>query len=248
MKRPTLTVAIITKNEILNIEECLQSIAWADEIVIVDSGSTDGTLDVARRLGAKVISTADWPGFGPQKNRALREASCDWILSIDADERVTSDLRQALEQAIASNEDAAFETPRLTHFLGKPVRHCGWYPDFGTRLFKRGAGVFSDDLVHERLIIDHPRKRLQPALLHYSYRTQDDVDKKIALYGQAGAQQLAARNKRVSAITRWVKTIWAWIRTYVIRLGVLDGTTGLQIARMNALTTYRKYKPLSDQR
>ena len=242
MTRPTLTVAIITKNEILNIEECLKSVAWADEIVIVDSGSTDGTTDVAKRLGAKVVHTTDWPGFGPQKNRALKAASCDLILSIDADERVTPALRQALEQAIATNDDAAYETPRLTHFLGKPVRHCGWYPDFGTRLFKRGSAHFSDDLVHERLIVDHPRKRLLPDLLHYSYRTQQDVDKKIVLYGRAGAKQLAARNKRVSSTVRWVKTIWAWIRTYVIRMGILDGSTGLQIARMNALTTYNKYR------
>ena len=247
MTRPTLTVAIITKNEIHNIEACLNSVSWADEIVVVDSSSTDGTGDKARAMGAKVLVTTDWPGFGPQKNRAINAASSDWILTIDADERVTPALRAAIEQAIERNENAAYESPRLTHFMGKPVHHCGWYPDYGTRLFKRGAGQFSGDLVHERLIVDHPKKRLTPDLLHYSYRTLDDVAHKIQSYGLAGAQQLKARNKRVGPVMRAIKAAWAWIRTYVIRAGFLDGWAGWQIARMNALTTYLKYSPQADR-
>ena len=243
--RPTVTVALITKNEAFNIKDCLRSVDWADEIVVVDSGSTDGTQEIARKAGAKVIETGDWPGFGQQKNRALQAATGDWIVSIDADERVTAELASALQECIAVNENVVYETPRLTHFMGQPVHHCGWYPDYGIRLFKRGAARFSNDLVHEHLMVDHPRKRLKPHLLHYSYRDQGDVVKKIQLYGRAGALQVHARGRQVGPVMRWVKTIWAWIRTYVFRLGILDGSAGWQIARMNALTTYLKYQPVS---
>jgi glycosyltransferase involved in cell wall biosynthesis len=241
MPRPTLSVTIIAKNEAHNIEDCLASVQWADELIVVDSGSIDGTVDIARRMGAKVISTPDWPGFGAQKNRALSQATCDWVLSIDADERVTPALAQEMRQAIQTSAPQAFSSPRLTYFLGQPVRHCGWYPDTSPRLFRRGRGRFSSHLVHEHLILDDPVSPLRHDLLHNSYRNMADVDKKVMDYGQAGAKQLAQSGKRVAAPTPYIKGGWAWVRTFVIRAGFLDGQAGMAIAKMNARTTFLKY-------
>ena len=241
MPRPTLSVTIIAKNEAHNIEECLASVQWADELIVVDSGSTDGTVAIAARMGAKVTTTPDWPGFGAQKNRALMQATGDWILSIDADERVTPALAHELRQAIQTKGNKAFSSPRLTYFMGQPVRHCGWYPDTSPRMFRRGRGRFSDHLVHEHLILDDPITELRSDLLHNSYRSMADVDKKVREYGHAGAKQLAKMGKRVAAPTPYIKSGWAWIRTFVVRAGFLDGKTGLAIAKMNARTTYLKY-------
>lgn len=241
MPTPSISVTLITKNEASNIEACLQSVSWADELIVVDSGSSDQTVAMARSLGAKVFETADWPGFGVQKNRALQHATSDWVLSIDADERVSPELAQEIQKALAQNADCAYASPRLTFFLGKAVRHCGWYPDYSPRLFKRGRGRFSDHLVHEGLLLDDPIRRFKSDLLHYSYRTQQDVDKKIAEYGLAGAQQMALSGKHVWPLTPTLKAAWAWFRTLTLRGGLLDGTAGLRIARMNAKTTWTKY-------
>jgi glycosyltransferase involved in cell wall biosynthesis len=242
MSRPTISVTVITKNEANNIEACLASVHWADEKIVIDSGSTDATTAIAARMGARVFVTPDWPGFGAQKNRALAHATCDWVLSIDADERVTQDLAAEILRATEQGHQIAFASPRLTFFLGQPVRHCGWYPDIGPRLFQRGRARFSDALVHEQLLLDDPIKRLRSDLLHYSYVCMADVDKKVREYGLAGAQQLLRQGKWVSPITPWLKSGWAWVRTYLLRVGFLDGKAGLAIARMNARTTYLKYR------
>ena len=126
---PKLSVIVITKNEESNIEACLESIAFADEVIVVDSGSVDSTVELAKNLGAKVVETENWPGFGPQKNRALAFATGDWVLSIDADERVSAALADEIQSVLASQSDTAFEIPRLTQFCGKWIRHCGWTPD-----------------------------------------------------------------------------------------------------------------------
>ncbi len=237
-----VSVVIITKNEAHNIDECLACVGWAKEVIVVDSGSTDRTVEIAAAHGAKVIQTPDWPGFGPQKNRALAAASCVWVLSIDADERVTPSLRQVLEEAIMRDVDVAYASPRLTYFLGKPVRHGGWYPDMGVRLFKRGRARFSDHLVHEGLMVDVPVQVLHADLLHYSYRTRDDVFKKIEAYGDAGARQLIQARRKVAWGAPELKAGWAWFRTWVIRAGWLDGRAGWDIASMNARTTLLKYR------
>lgn len=237
----TLSVAIIAKNEAHNLPDCLASVQWADEIVVVDSGSTDDTVAIATRMGARVIQTADWPGFGPQKNRALQATTCDWVLTIDADERVTPALRAAMEQAMQAGGQHAYASPRLTYFLGQPVRHCGWYPDPAVRLFRRGRARFSDHLVHEGLLVDDPVTMLEADLLHHSYQSLDDVARKIDSYGQAGARELFRKGKRPWPPTPGLKAFWAWLRTWLFKGGFLDGQAGWQIARMNARTTFMKY-------
>jgi len=240
----SLSVIIITRNEAANIGDCLASVSWADEIIVVDSGSVDDTVSLARKMGARVYEHADWPGFGPQKNRALGYALKDWVFSLDADERVTPELRTEIEQAIRKARAEGYYVPRLSQFCGRFVRHSGWYPDYVLRLFKRDAGRFSESLVHETVLLTGDTSKLTKPLLHYSYLTSDDVERKVEHYSMAAAQQMFQAGKRSSLTSAMLSGAWAFVRTYVIRLGVLDGSAGLSIARMNARTTYLKYRKL----
>ena len=150
--RPRLSVIIITRNEAAHIVACLESVAFADEFIVVDSGSTDNTVELARAMGAVVEQTADWPGFGPQKNRALALAEGEWVLSIDADERVTPELAEEIQRVIAADGPDTYEMPRLSNFCGRFIRHSGWWPDYVLRLFRRGSARFTDAPVHEKAV------------------------------------------------------------------------------------------------
>lgn len=242
---PRLSVIIITRNEAANIRACIDTVAWADEIVVVDAGSTDDTVSIAAEMGARVYVHADWPGFGPQKNRALGYATGEWVFSIDADERVTQELRSEIEHAMNEAEADGYYCPRLSQFCGKFIYHCGWYPDRVLRLFKRGAGKFSDSLVHESILLTGKTAKLKSPLLHYSYLSADDVDRKVEHYSTAAAQQMLLAGKRSFWISAALRGWWAFVRTYVLRLGVLDGSAGWEIACMNARTTYLKYRKLT---
>lgn len=244
MTVPSLSVVLITKNEAANIRPCLESVAFADEIVVVDSGSSDETANIARAMGAKVYEH-DWPGFGPQKNRALDYATSEWIFSIDADERVTPELRAELEQAMREAKADGYFCPRLSQFCGTYIHHGGWYPDYVLRLFRRGRGRFSDSLVHESVLLDGSSAKLKNPLLHYSYLTMDDVERKVEHYSTAAARQMFQKGKRTTLAGAAASAGWAFLRTYIFRLGVLDGAAGWQIAVMNMRTTWLKYRKLA---
>jgi glycosyltransferase involved in cell wall biosynthesis len=239
-----LSVIIITKNEAHNIRACLESVNWADEIIVVDSGSTDETAAIAQEFTPHVYNSYDWPGFGAQKNRALDYATGDWVLSLDADERVTPELRAQLGGAMEVADKEGFYLPRLSQFCGIFIRHSGWYPDYVLRLFKNGKGRFSDDLVHESVILQGRAGKLTSPLLHYSYLTEADVQRKTEQYASAAAQQMFARGKTANSMDAPVRAAWAFLRTYCLRLGFLDGLAGFNVARMNARTTYLKYEKL----
>jgi glycosyltransferase involved in cell wall biosynthesis len=147
-----LSVIIITRNESANILACLESVAFADEVIVLDGQSTDDTVHLARNSGAKVFIAQSWEGFGPQKNKALSYASHDWVLSIDADERVSADLAFEIQQVLSQPKHTLYDIPRLTNFCGQWIHHCGWRPDCVARLFKKHTARFSDDVVHEKLI------------------------------------------------------------------------------------------------
>ena len=244
--KPTISAIVITRNEAHNLEACLQSLQpWVDEIVIVDSQSTDDTVAIAQRFGAKVSQPADWPGFGPQKNRALDLATCEWVFSIDADERVTPELAQEIQTVLSrASEALAYEVPRLSSYCGKFIHHSGWQPDYVLRLFQRGFARFSDDLVHERVMPQHRVVQLKNHLLHYSYLSFTQVLSKVDAYSSASAQQAYARGKRSSVAGALGHGLWAFFRTYVIRRGFLDGAHGLALAISNAETSYYKYLKL----
>ncbi|MDD2892298.1 MAG: glycosyltransferase family 2 protein [Halothiobacillaceae bacterium] len=241
----TLSVILITRNEATNIRACLKSVDWADECIVVDSGSTDDTVAIAEQTGAKVFAH-DWPGFGPQKNRALDYATGDWVFSIDADERVTPELRAELEQAMRKGDAEGYYCPRLSQFCGSFIHHSGWYPDYVLRLFKRGKGRFSDSLVHESVQLQGRSAKLESPLLHYSYLNRGDVERKVAHYSDAAAKQMHAAGKRTSLLRAALSAGWAFVRTFVIRLGLLDGRAGWGIAVMNARTTWLKYRKLAE--
>ncbi|MDD2685705.1 MAG: glycosyltransferase family 2 protein [Gallionella sp.] len=239
-----LSVILITKNEAANIRECLQSVSWADEIIVVDSGSTDDTVSIAKEMGAQVYQH-DWPGFGPQKNIALSYATKSWVFAIDADERVTDKLRAELESVMREGQAAGYYCPRLSQFCGKFIHYSGWYPDYVLRLFKRERGRFTDALVHERVDVDGRTEKLSHPLLHYSYVDVTDVERKVTHYSDAAARQMYERGKRSTSVGAVLSGGWSFVRTYIVRLGVLDGAAGWSIACMNARTTYLKYRKLA---
>ncbi len=240
-----LSVIIITKNEVNNIADCINSVTpIADEVIVFDSGSTDGTQDICIHLGATVLET-DWPGFGPQKNRALSQATGEWVLSIDADERVSPELAAEIQNVIRQHSSPdVYSMPRLSSYCGQFMRHGGWYPDRVARLFRRGSAQFSDDIVHESLRTNSKIGKLRSHLLHLSYRSLDEVIEKVNLYSSIGAEKMANNGRRTSLTTALAKGFWAFIRTYILKLGFLDGKRGLLLAISNAEGTYYKYAKL----
>ncbi|HEY8906762.1 MAG TPA: glycosyltransferase family 2 protein [Rhodoferax sp.] len=242
-KLPTLSVIIISKNESANIEACLDSVAFADEVIVLDSGSSDDTVCLARAKRAKVYATDDWSGFGPQKNRALALATCEWVLSIDADERVGHDLVNEIQKVISEAKWDAFEIPRLTQFCGEWIHHCGWTPDHVLRLFRRGAAEFSDDLVHERILLasNATCSQLKFPLLHFSYPEPSHYWRKLEQYSQAWAEQRVTRGQKTSMWRAGTAGIAAFLRSYIFRLGFLDGAMGFAVCTMQAQAAFGKY-------
>lgn len=238
-----LSVIIITKNESLNIRECLESVKWADELIIVDSGSTDDTVTLCREYTPHVY-LHDWPGFGIQKNRALDYASMEWVLSLDADERVTPALRTELETAMREGRAQGYEIPRLSSFCGRFMRHSGWHPDYVLRLFRRGSARFSDNLVHEKLLIDSKTEKLSSLLLHYAFENLEEVLHKTNQYSSAGAQMQYQRGRQSSLSGAVLRGLWSFARTYILRAGFLDGREGFMLAVSNAEGTYYRYLKL----
>jgi len=242
----TLSVVIITKNEAAVISRCLTSVAWADEIVVLDSDSTDNTAEIARQHGAKVTILTDWPGFGMQKNRALELATCDWVLSLDADEWVTADLRAEIARVLATPDHyAAFRLPRRSSYCGRFMHHSGWWPDYVTRLFKRGAAQFSEDLVHEKLLVSGVTGSLRLPLMHEAIRDLEQAIRKMDAYSSAGAESLARRGRQSSLLAAVGHGAWTFVRTYILRLGFLDGREGFMLAVSNAEGAYYRYLKLA---
>ncbi|MEY4363991.1 MAG: hypothetical protein RLZZ24_1343 [Pseudomonadota bacterium] len=245
MTARTLSAILITHNEAHNLPDCLRSLqGCVDEVVVVDNGSTDGTQHLAEQLGARVVRVDDWPGFGPQKNRALDAARCDWVLSIDADERLTPELAQAIQHAVQQDADMAYALPRLSWYCGRFMRHSGWYPDPVLRLVKRGHARFTDDLVHERLVPQHSVQTLHGHLLHYTFDNFSQVLAKVDRYSTASAQQMFNQGRRARFIEAPIRGLWAFVRTYVLRAGFLDGPQGFALAVSNAQGTYYRYLKL----
>jgi len=257
-----LSVIIITRDEVHRIGRAIAALAFADEIVVLDSGSTDGTPDVARAAGARVEQTNDWPGFGRQKNRALDLARGDWVLSIDADELVTEALAGAIREAISRTDgsasasasataDADAKAPvawwieRRSRWCGRPVRFGDWRRDRVLRLFRRGSARFSDDIVHERVVCDGMQGQLAGWLWHDTVDTPADGTEKALRYARLGAERLRQRGRG----GRW-SALWhaggGFVRGYVLRLGCLDGFAGWAIATTNAYATWLRYRLAAD--
>ncbi len=238
-----LSICLITRDEQHHIERCLRSVAFADEWVVLDSGSRDNTLNLARSMGASVYSSPDWPGFGRQKNRVLDLARGDWIFSIDADEWVSEELAQAIAAAIRVPTHDAYWVSRRSRFCGKLIRFGDWGGDRVVRLFRRHRARFSDDVVHERVVADLPFGRLNGYLWHDSVESLADGREKMLRYAQLGAAKIRERARaRDGPTLAGVRGFWTFVRGYLFRGGFLDGREGLQIARLNARGTYLRYR------
>lgn len=237
-----LSVIVITRNEQANIADCLLSLDFADEVIVLDNESMDETAAIARHLGATVSVTTDWPGFGVQKNRALSLASGDWVLSIDADERVTPDLRDEIRGIVSDASSLnLYCFPRLSSYCGQFMHHSGWRPDYVTRLFRRGTAAFSTDLVHERVVSPDSPVRLKASLIHLSFPDFESVLDKVNRYSTAGALSMTIKGRSASLWSALGHGAWAFFRTYFLRRGFLDGQLGLALAISNAEGTYYRY-------
>jgi glycosyltransferase involved in cell wall biosynthesis len=238
---PGLTVTVITKNEAANLRAALESVAWADEIVVVDSGSTDATTAIAKRFTPLVTDRA-FTSYGEQKNHAASLARHDWILSIDADERVSPTLADEI-RALLRCEPArrGYRMPRVTFHLGRWIRTTDWYPDYQLKLYDRRAGRWSESLVHESVQLGEPPGRLRGELLHFPYRDLAAHLETIDRYTTLAAEQMRRDGTRPGLVTLTLHPPLAFLRNYVLRRGLLDGAAGLKISALNAYYVYLKF-------
>lgn len=239
-----LSACLITLNEEHNLARALNSLEGiADEIVIVDCGSRDRTLAIAKEYGAKIVENT-WKNFAEQKNVASRAASNDWILSLDADEELSPELRKTLMAwKEREPEFAVYEFARRAWYLGDWIRHSGWYPDRQRRVYRRDAVQFAG-IVHESLKFEGPAGYLDGDLLHYTIRSFPEHEEKVERYTTLAADQMYASGRRSWRAAMWLATPWNWLNCYVLHLGFLDGSRGWTIARMAARSTWLKFEKL----
>jgi glycosyltransferase involved in cell wall biosynthesis len=234
-----LTVTVITLNEASNIARALESVTWADEVVVVDSGSTDGTVDIARRHATRV-EVLDWPGYGAQKNRAADLASNDWILSLDADECVTTELAAEIREVLKNPAEGGYRIPRVTWYLGRWIRSTDWYPDPQLRLYDRRTARWNLRNVHESVVPPQPPGRLTHEIQHYAYRDVSHHLATIDRYTTLAAEQWAAEGRRTTAWATVLHPAFAFLRNYVLRGGFRDGGAGLLVSVLNSYYVFVK--------
>lgn len=229
-----ITATVITLNEEHNIAEALESLSWADEIIVVDSESTDRTVELARRFTDRIF-IRPWPGYSAQKNFAADEAANDWIFSLDADERVSPALADQIKKLkLGFTGSAAFEMPRLTSYLGRWIKHSGWHPDYKLRLYDRKRASWQGDYVHESLEVQGQVERINGNILHYTVRDASEHHLRMDRYTTLAAMQMASQGKRVSVASLLLSPAVVFLRSYIFKLGLLDGIPGLAIARFAA--------------
>lgn len=240
MNKVTLAVIIAAKNEGHQIRACVNSVGFADEVLVLDSGSTDDTAAIAREAGATVHIT-DWPGYGLQQQRGISLAKSCWVLSLDADELVSDALRQEIQAAITQTNFDGYFLPRHSSFCGVFIEHGGWRPDYTLRLVRRSQAGFTDHFLHAHMTVDGQASHLKSPIIHHSYRSLDDVLEKLNRYSKGAAIDLTARGGSSTLTKAIFKGFWSFFRTYFIRQGFLDGRMGLVLAIYNGHTTYYKY-------
>lgn len=241
-----LTVTVITRDESRHIAAALASVAWADETIVVDAESTDDTVAIARPLATRV-EVRTWPGYGAQKNYAAGLAANDWILSLDADERVTPELAAEI-RALLDGAPAAkgYRIPRVTWHLGRWIRTTDWYPDAQLRLYDRRAGRWNDRRVHESLRIDSPPGQLVHELQHFAYRDISHHLATIDRYTSLAAEQWRAEGRRAGAVDLLLHPPFAFLRNYILRRGILDGVPGLIVSILNSYYVFLKFAKLRE--
>ena len=243
--RPRVSAVIITLNAAAQLAECLASVAFADEILVVDSGSTDGTRELAGKYGARVV-TQDWLGFGRQKQFATDQAANDWVLSLDADERVSPQLAASLVRALQSPSASVYRMARCNRFLGRWLRHGEGYPDWSARLYDRGKARWSDDVVHEKLLYASTPGTLEGDLLHESAEDLGQYMDKQNRYTTLAAAALHEQGRTAGAIELVLSPLVRFVKFYFLRLGFLDGIPGLVHIAIGCMNSFMKYAKLAE--
>jgi len=238
-----LSALVIAYNEEDNIERCLEGLAFADEIVVVDSFSTDRSVELAKRFTDKVVQR-EFRGFSEQKNAAIELATQDWVLFVDADEVVTEDLAAAIRDAIESDKFNGYRVPRRTTFLGREMRHCGWYPDHQLRLARKDKARFPARLVHETMVVEGTVGTLKPDLIHHSYPSLADYTRKMLLYARAAARQKQLDGRRFRVTDLLLKPGLSFVKMYVWEQGYRDGLHGFVLSVLTACSTALRYAML----
>jgi glycosyltransferase involved in cell wall biosynthesis len=244
--KPTISCIIIAKDEERNIKACLETLLWADEIIVVDSGSADRTAEICASFPKVKFFDRPWKGFGPQKNMALSLASSGWVFSIDADERVSKGLASEMLAAIESPSFEAYRLRRKNIYRGEWVRGSGWWPDEVIRLFRRDKARFTNHVVHEGVEYNGRTGLLENPLEHHSYAGAGDFIRRVDRYSTLGASQLAARGKKAGTLNILGRTMLAFLRSYILKKGFLEGRAGLLIAFSTAEVTFYKYMKFSE--
>jgi glycosyltransferase involved in cell wall biosynthesis len=245
---PSISATIIARNEAAHIASAIRSLSCADEVVVVDSGSTDETVAVARQCGARVISHP-WEGFAAQKNFATSQARHDWILSLDADEELDEAARESVLNWKATLPIASgYQFARRARYLGRWILHSGWYPDYKVRLFNRREGEWRGAYVHESVLVDGPVATLPGEILHYTCNSLEEHRERIEFYTDLAAREMLERGERVSVLRRTLGPSWVFLNSYLFRLGIVDGRPGYLIAKMAARYVRRKHAKLEELR
>lgn len=244
MARSALSVLVTSQNEVRNLPDCLDSVRWADEVVVVDSGSTDGTVELALQHGARVLEHP-YESAARQKNWALPQLRHPWVLILDADERVSPELAAAIQGVLAAGGPAdGYFLHRWSFFLGRPIRHCGWDRDFILRFFRAGKGRYDDRLVHETLQLDGRSAHLNGALWHYTYRSFTGYIERLDRYTARGAADARAAGRRPSVGALLFRAPARFLRMYFLQRGFLDGVPGLMVCTLAAFSVWLKYARL----
>jgi glycosyltransferase involved in cell wall biosynthesis len=239
-----VSATVITCNEEHNIADALKSLSWIDEIVVVDSGSRDETLEICRGFTDKIFHR-DWSGFVDQKNYAVEKASNDWILSLDADERVSPELRREIEAGMRGGFKASgYRIPRTAHFMGRWIRHGDWYPDYQLRLFDRRYGRWQGGRVHESVRIEGPAGKLKGEIHHFTYRNFSEYLRKLEAYSTLAASDYSQGGRKATPLMLLGKPLGVFIKAYLIKRGFMDGAAGFAVAVMGAVSVFFKYAKL----
>lgn len=241
----TISVVTLALNEERNIEECLKSVTWADERIVVDSGSMDRTVELARKH-TDAVMIVEWQGYGATKNLALERVRSEWVLWLDADERVTPELAEEIQQITRGNDTgfSAYEVSRRAYFLGRWIRHSGWYPSRVTRLFRKGRGRFTESNVHEQLRIEGAVGRLRHDLLHFTDPDLHHYFVKFNRYTSLAAEDLHASGRRCTMTDLVVRGPFTFVKMYLLRRGFLDGIHGFILAVVSSAYVFVKYAKL----
>ena len=241
-----ISVTVITLDEEANIRACLESVDWVGEVLVSDSGSTDKTIAICEEFGAKVFNDK-WLGYGAQKNRAAERAKGEWILNIDADERVTDGLRAEIVRAVHGGDGCdGYKIPRKNHFAGRWIRRCGWWPDLNLRLYKKAKGRFSERAVHEAVVMSDGAKvgRFENPVEHFTYTGVADFLERREKYSRLAAEEMQRQGRSAGVLDLALRPVFTFLKMYVLKLGFLEGAVGFTLSRLYGSYTYSKYARL----